>query len=208
MVVSGSIDRTCRLWDVSSGQCVHVRQGHSDEVLDVCFDATGKQMASASADATARVYNTATGACTHVLEGHGGEISKVSFNPQGTKLITASSDKTCKLWDVSTGSCAQTLEGHTDEIFSARSTTRVTTSSRGARTTRAGSGRRDEAERRARAIRCIPLMRSRVIPMNRGRLPVPARRLLLRRRRRALPQEPRPVRGRRIMCDPCGGGGG
>jgi hypothetical protein len=61
---------------------VLTRQGHTDEVLDVCFDATGKRFVSASADATARIYNTMTGQCLHTLSGHEGEISKVSFNPQ------------------------------------------------------------------------------------------------------------------------------
>lgn len=84
-----------------------MRQGHTDEVLDVCFDAMGKRFVSASADSTARIYNTMTGQCLHTLIGHEGEISKVSFNPQGSKVITASSDKSCRLWDTDSGGCLQ-----------------------------------------------------------------------------------------------------
>ena len=127
--------------DGAGGKCLSVKQGHTDEVLDVCFDSSGTNFVSASADGTARVYSTRTGACLHTYVGHDGEISKVSFNPQGTSVITASSDKTCRIWNVSSGGnggayngggnvgedggdpsgrdgCAQVLEGHMDEIFS------------------------------------------------------------------------------------------
>ncbi|KAF5834708.1 WD40-repeat-containing domain protein [Dunaliella salina] len=92
--------------------------GHTDEVLDVAFDAAGSSFVSASADGTARLYNTNTGVCAHTLIGHEGEISKVAYNPQGTRVITASSDKTSRIWDTQTGECLQILEGHQDEIFS------------------------------------------------------------------------------------------
>lgn len=84
-----------------------VKRGHTDEVLDVAFDACGNKFVSASADGTARVYNTMTGACLHSFVGHEGEISKTSFNPQGTRVITASSDKSCRIWDVDEGQCLQ-----------------------------------------------------------------------------------------------------
>jgi dynein assembly factor with WDR repeat domains 1 len=53
-VLSGSIDASARLWDVRSGRCLSVKTGHSDEVLDVAFNASGSCFVSASADGTAR----------------------------------------------------------------------------------------------------------------------------------------------------------
>ena len=63
LCISGSIDRTCKVWDVASGQCVHTLRGHNDEILDVSFNTTGSKLVSASADGTSRVFNTNTGAC-------------------------------------------------------------------------------------------------------------------------------------------------
>lgn len=103
---------------MASGQCVHTLRGHNDEILDVCYNATGSKLSTASADGTSRIFNTMTGACQAILIGHEGEISKVCFNPQGSRVLTASSDKTARIWDVETGDCLQILEGHTDEIFS------------------------------------------------------------------------------------------
>ena len=142
------------------GKCLSVKQGHTDEVLDVCFDSAGTNFVSASADGTARVYSTRTGACLDTYVGHTGEVSKVSFNPQGTSVITR---RATRLAGCGTsprrrpreaeeeegegGRCSQVLEGHTDEIFSCAFNYEGTTSSRGARTTRAGSGRRRREER-------------------------------------------------------------
>ena len=166
MCISGSLDRTCKVWDVASGQCVHTLRGHNDEILDVCYNSTGSKLSTASADGTSRIFNTMTGACQAILIGHEGEISKVCFNPQGTRVLTASSDKTARIWDVETGDCLQV--GHyqmrtlalllpaepcdlafpcfrswrvTQTRFSAaRSITRARPSSPARKTTRAASG--------------------------------------------------------------------
>uniref|UniRef100_A0A8C2YND9 Dynein assembly factor with WD repeat domains 1 n=1 Tax=Chinchilla lanigera TaxID=34839 RepID=A0A8C2YND9_CHILA len=118
LVLTGSMDKTCMLWDAANGKCVATLTGHDDEILDSCFDYAGNLFATASADGTARVYSTATKKCLAKLEGHEGEISKISFNPQGNRLLTGSSDKTARIWDAYTGECLQVLEGHMDEIFS------------------------------------------------------------------------------------------
>lgn len=76
-IITGSMDKTCKIWDAGSGQCLGVLVGHEDEVLDVVFDYTGQYIATASADATARVYNAFTHDLISKLEGHQSEISKV-----------------------------------------------------------------------------------------------------------------------------------
>lgn len=59
--------------------CVGTLSDHSDEVLDVSFDATGKYLVTASADSTGLLYRVATNYCLTSLVGHDGEISKVSI---------------------------------------------------------------------------------------------------------------------------------
>uniref|UniRef100_A0A8V0ZUQ5 Dynein assembly factor with WD repeat domains 1 n=1 Tax=Gallus gallus TaxID=9031 RepID=A0A8V0ZUQ5_CHICK len=118
LIVTGSMDKTCMLWNATTGAHIATLTGHSDEIMDVCFDYAGQRIATASADGSGRVYNAETKKCIAKLEGHGGEISKICFNPKGNRILTASSDKTARLWDAATGHCLQILEGHTDEIFS------------------------------------------------------------------------------------------
>lgn len=44
LVATGSFDHDSRLWDVRSGQCVHVLTGHRGEVSSTVFNYSGKQM--------------------------------------------------------------------------------------------------------------------------------------------------------------------
>ena len=51
-LASGSSDRTVKLWDVSTGECVATLEGHTSEVFSVAFDPSGGRLASGSADQT------------------------------------------------------------------------------------------------------------------------------------------------------------
>lgn len=44
------MDQTCRLWNAETGDLVDTLTGHTDEILDVTFDMSGKHLATASAD--------------------------------------------------------------------------------------------------------------------------------------------------------------
>ena len=56
---TGSIDGTCKLWDVRKGTCVQTFGGHDADVLDISFNSTGTKLATASADSTAKIYSVA-----------------------------------------------------------------------------------------------------------------------------------------------------
>ena len=46
-MVTGSSDRTSRLWDIQSGKCVRVFTGHSGTVYAVAVSPDGKMVATA-----------------------------------------------------------------------------------------------------------------------------------------------------------------
>ena len=47
-VASGSRDKTVKLWDVTSGECLQTLEGHSDDVMSVSFSPDGTKVASGS----------------------------------------------------------------------------------------------------------------------------------------------------------------
>ncbi len=61
-VLSGSDDRTLKLWDAATGALIRTFEGHSDVVLSVAFSADGARVLSGSDDKTLKLWDAATGA--------------------------------------------------------------------------------------------------------------------------------------------------
>ena len=57
VAVSGSWDKTVRVWDVETGECVRVLEGHSNLVDAVSLSADGRVAVSGSEDNTVRVWD-------------------------------------------------------------------------------------------------------------------------------------------------------
>ncbi|KAL5330128.1 hypothetical protein ACEPPN_003653 [Leptodophora sp. 'Broadleaf-Isolate-01'] len=115
-VVSGSEDKTVRLWDVATGAPLQTLEGHTGWVSSVAFSPDGKQVVSGSWDKTVRLWDVATGAPLQTLEGHTGWVGSVAFSPDSKQVV--SSDEKVRLWDATTGALLQTLEGHTGSVRS------------------------------------------------------------------------------------------
>jgi WD40 repeat protein len=64
--VSGSRDKTVRAWDLRSGSCSAVLEGHADLVFAVAVSADGRTAVSGSYDKTVRAWDLRSGSCSAV----------------------------------------------------------------------------------------------------------------------------------------------
>uniref|UniRef100_A0A8C3UBR8 F-box domain-containing protein n=1 Tax=Catharus ustulatus TaxID=91951 RepID=A0A8C3UBR8_CATUS len=106
VVISGSTDRTLKVWNADSGECVHTLYGHTSTVR--CMHLHGNRVVSGSRDATLRLWDIETGQCLHVLMGHVAAVR--CFD--GTHIVSGSLDTSIRVWDVESGNCLHTLMGH------------------------------------------------------------------------------------------------
>ena len=107
-----------RIWDINSGTCIHVLEGHSDGVLSVAWSAKGKFALSGSSDSTARIWDVNSGNCIGVLEGHSDWVRSVAPSADGKLALSGSSDNTVRIWVVNSGKCIRVLEGHSGYVSS------------------------------------------------------------------------------------------
>jgi WD40 repeat protein len=144
-ILTGSKDKTARLWETNSGRELLRLEGHTSRISSVAFSPDGTQILTGSEDKTARLWDTVSGRQLLCLEGHTSSVYGVAFSPDGTQLLTGSEDKTARLWETSTGRELLRLEGPTDSVnsvaFSPDSTQLLTVShDRTARLWEASSG--------------------------------------------------------------------
>jgi WD40 repeat protein len=59
-IISGSRDKTIRVWDMDTGECLRTLQGHTSSVYGLCTLCTvGNKIISASEDKTIRIWDRA-----------------------------------------------------------------------------------------------------------------------------------------------------
>lgn len=86
-VVSGSRDATLRLWDIETGQCLHVLMGHVAAVRCVQYD--GHKVVSGAYDYTVKVWDPESESCTHTLQGHTNRVYSLQVGPRSPSFPPA-----------------------------------------------------------------------------------------------------------------------
>lgn len=105
---SEHMDRTIRIWDVRSGDCLNILTGHTSRIKSVTFSPDGKMIASASHDGSIRFWGL-DGTVLFRFEGQGG-FNSISFSPDGLYAASSQDGKIC-LWDVLGRKCIRAVEG-------------------------------------------------------------------------------------------------
>lgn len=76
--MSGSRDATLRVWDIETGQCLHVLMGHVAAVRCVQYD--GRRVVSGAYDFMVKVWDPETETCLHTLQGHTNRVYSLQVN--------------------------------------------------------------------------------------------------------------------------------
>jgi len=114
LLVTGSWDRSAKIWDIASGKAVRRLDGvHQGFVNSVEFSPDGETILSASDDGTARLWEVTTGEPLDVVfSGHEARVRQARFSADGRRVLTVANDKTARLWNAQTGGTEKTLSGH------------------------------------------------------------------------------------------------
>ena len=113
VLMTGSWDRSVRIWNLETGKEVGVLRGHTRGVRALQFDAT--KLVTGSMDSTLKIWNWRTGECMRTLRGHRDAVICLTYDKQ--LLVSGSGDSTIRVWDFGTGE-VYTLRGHSEWVNS------------------------------------------------------------------------------------------
>jgi WD40 repeat protein len=116
--LSGSDDKTLKLWDINAGKEIKTFYGHLTEVRTVALSFDGRFALSGSGDNTLKLWDIKTGKEIRTFSGHSLYLNSVAFSPDGRFVLSGSLDTTMKLWDAATGKEVRTFAGHSEPLNS------------------------------------------------------------------------------------------
>jgi len=116
-ILSGSMDKTVRLWNAETGACLRVFQ-QEGLITAAAFAPDGTLFACGGGEQIVYLWSLQGEEPIRAFQGHTGVILSVAFSPDGELLASSGEDRTIRLWEVASGHLLRTLEGHTDQVCS------------------------------------------------------------------------------------------
>lgn len=114
---TASYDKTCKIWDVDTGNLVATLANHKRGLWDVSFCQYDKLIATCSGDKTIKLWSLDTFTVLKTLEGHTNAVQRCEFINKQHQLVSTGADGLVKLWDCASGDCVKTLDGHANRIW-------------------------------------------------------------------------------------------
>lgn len=122
LLITGGIDKTARLWDVTKDAPIQTLPANKSMISAVALRTDGKQALVGSADGMLRVFDV-SGAPkeTAAVSAHLSGIGALAYGPDGTKIATCGGDTLVRHWNLpQTGAPTMLAEfkGHTKPVSS------------------------------------------------------------------------------------------
>jgi len=131
-ILSGSLDRAIRVWDVRERECKWALRGHDEWVNGIAVSSDGTTIVSGSGDKTVRIWDTKTMACRKTLRGHDDFVRSVCVTGDNKHIVSASDDCSLRVWDMKNEQLVTKIQAHQKGIYcvAASKTSKVVSSSR------------------------------------------------------------------------------
>lgn len=111
-LASSSIDKSVKLWDMATGDCVLTLNGHTSTVRTVKL--TEDRIISGGRDGTIRIWDL-QGNCIFILENHKASVRCLDIC--GDELISCSYDGSVYLWNWRTGELIKEFQKHKSRVY-------------------------------------------------------------------------------------------
>jgi WD40 repeat protein len=114
--ISGSDDRTARVWDLENGTEIMRLSGHSNVVTAVAVTSDGGRAVTAPWDYTLKLWDLYKGNEIRTIECPKAKVHALQIAAGDQLVVAGLSDGTIRMWSLEDGRLIATLEGHTKAV--------------------------------------------------------------------------------------------
>ncbi len=98
VIVSGSEDRSVRMWNAITWTSIRVLNGHSAAVRTVELSNAAGRVLSGSSDNSLRIWDGRNGTLLHTFNGHTGNVNGAVFDRRTRYIISGGADRRIRVW--------------------------------------------------------------------------------------------------------------
>ena len=114
--VTGSADRTIKVWDLASGQLRLTLTGHIEQVTGLAVSDRHPYMFSCGLDKQVKCWDLEYNKVIRHYHGHLSGVYALALHPELDVLMTGGRDSACRVWDMRTKLQAMCLSGHDNTV--------------------------------------------------------------------------------------------
>ncbi|KAF9015672.1 U3 small nucleolar RNA-associated protein [Cyathus striatus] len=111
LLVTGSGDKTVKLWSLDDFSCLKTFEGHTNSVLRVYFFNAGLQLISAASDGLVKIWNIKEEECTTTLDNHEDKVWAITLSADEHTVVSGAADSVVTFWE----DCTEEQEADKEE---------------------------------------------------------------------------------------------
>lgn len=123
-IASAAMDRSVKVWDITSGIDLLTYRGHSRVVWNILWSYDGSRIASADEVQSVRLWDARTADTLFLYQHRVGPPDEVgvaldypmAWSRDGQSIVSASDDQPLERWNTITGNRLMTYNGHTSSV--------------------------------------------------------------------------------------------